>query len=934
MAVALRKRYYNPAYYIARGGSSSPSAAAALGTLTAAASGKRTTNGTATAALGPLTATATSAASGVISSVTVGADGWYADIGIQNLGTGGSYAFGLGSNNDPATGSPKIVFTVTSLGFDLTGAATTVTRTIYGTKAVRQPYPNASLNQETVAGGVVTVRVALSNYLFAKDNTGAGNSGTAPTVTIASGFYTQAGTPNTAATNMAVTNNSTRPYPKVVGNWSWPGYDKVGTSFTARAVAFHSSAAAGRPVQCVKFTATDQHTNTVSSTVTDPTVDNSVGDAQPVVEYTASLATSSLAQGDLVTVNFIAYPRVGDTAACLDTSSGTAQPTPLYGPISVVCDKTGAYATSAAVVDPVAGNDATGAVTAAFNANTPPPAYLTMAAAFDALSTYNNTNYGRNNCGGSVMYLKDGTHPWVNGSPTLGSTPDAWLTITKFPTSTRGNVIIGTFVTGHSLGLKVKLLDVLITGQSTLGNIFAGAGSLLWIDRCEINCPTANQPPFYTNTVWHVTRSLVTSLNQGFRPFSTVNAAPGIIRGNTVVTAGTAGIAYTFLGNNMPAASQINDSYSGQTIPAPTNTIVAYNKLSGSMGSAAPVALRMNTVSDTHGAAFVQNLMEITTSSASPALQIAADSSTGTPVNNVLVWNNVVVGQRTNLAYNEVDTASGGGLAYRLGWSVKGNIFDDANIKSDTFAGSGFAADTAKVGNWSFLYGCGCSGNVYAETVGIGAPGTFLWEMPGLRCYQPPITAGTQPPTGSTNVYGYLQFVDPRSYTGTASGSGGGDYHLQKTSPAAGMQRDLVMPLDFNASPRQTTDAAGVFTLAVVGALTAPLGGLTTAGAGTRSTFASSSATLGRLTGASAGIRILHASGVTAPLGVVLGQSTGQRIAISGPVAAALGQLFNAASGKRITFGFETAALGLLLAAASGHPPIKTPGQMRPVSRA
>lgn len=746
-------------------------------------------------------------AAGDILGVAVGEDGWWADVAIEGLSTGGTYSMGLGADSDPLTGSPKLVLTVVSLGFDTSGTATTVTRTIYGTKQVRKPYPDAATNEETASGGNVTVRVALSDFVFAKDNTGGGNSGTAPVATLLAGLYTQGGTPSNAAASVTVTNNSTVAYRKVVGNWAWPGYDKLGSSFTLRAVGFHASAD-GKPVQCVKFTATDASANSTSATVFTASVDSSIGDDTPVVEFTANLDASLLTQGQVVTCNFVAYPRVGDDAACLDTSAATVQPTPLYGPILAVCDKTGAYATSAVVVDPVSGNDGTGAVTASFDAGSPPAAYLTMAAAFNALRAYNNTNYGRNNCGGSVMYLKEGTHPWVNGSVTLGTAPDAWLTITKFPTATRSDVIIGNQVTGLSLGLRVLIRDVKITGQAASGNISGGTNSHLWLDRCEIDCPTVNNPPFRINTVWYITRCLVTNLEMGLRPFSTVLSSPAIIRGNNVVTANKDLLAYTVLGNTIKSVRSIVDTFTGMTSPTSVNTVVAYNRISVSPSANPPIYLRM-AITDTHGLAVVQNLVEILNNTSIPATQITADGAVNTPVDNVLIWNNTIVGQRTNLAYNEVDTAGGGGLAYRRGWIVKNNIFDDANIKSDTFAGSGYLAEGAKVGNWSLLYGAGCSGNLFAEITGIGAPGNFLWEMPGFSSYQPAATG--QPPAGSPNALGYIGFVDRKSFNGTTAGAGGGDYHLGTGSPARGRQRELTVPFDLEGTARGSTDAAGVF---------------------------------------------------------------------------------------------------------------------------
>jgi hypothetical protein len=71
-------------------------------------------------------------AAGDILSVTIQPDGFHADVKFAGLNTGGTYAFGYGVRNDPAISTPKLALTVTSLGFDNTGAATTAQRLVYG----------------------------------------------------------------------------------------------------------------------------------------------------------------------------------------------------------------------------------------------------------------------------------------------------------------------------------------------------------------------------------------------------------------------------------------------------------------------------------------------------------------------------------------------------------------------------------------------------------------------------------------------------------------------------------------------------------------------------------------------------------------------------------------------------------------------------------
>ncbi len=745
-------------------------------------------------------------AAGDILAVAIGAEGWYADVTIEGVGTGGTYDLGLGQFGDPDAGAPTLSILVTSMGFDDTGSPITVTRTVYGTKQVRKPFPNAGERQETAAGGNVTVRVALSDYVYAKDKAGAGNAGTDPVATLRAGLYTQGGTASKAAASVPVANNSTWAYPKVVGNWSWPAYEKRGATFKLSAIAMHSSAQQGRPVRCVRFTATDG-TNTASTIVTEPVVDSSRGDAMPVVEYVATMSAANLTQGAVLTENFQAFPWIGDAASVLDTSTGTPQPTPLFGPARSVCDKTGAYAQTFAIVD-TAGNDATGGV--GVDLANPPAPFATIAGALTALRNANSSLYARNNPGGSTVYLRAGNHAWIGGTYTAGTTPDAWVTITRFPGLAVGNVTISGASGGKAASARALVRGVTWTAQSASGAI--SGQTHLWVDQCNINAPVANQPPFYVNTVWYMTRCTITALNQGLRPFSTTNAAPAIIRGNTSITGAQTGScrAYMTVGN-LFTNTFITDFDTAQTIPAAVSTVVAFNKLKQTTAAAA-IVLRQSTV-DAHGGALVQNLVESLPAGAGPpAVQVCADSTVQTPVDNQLIWHNTVIGQRANLAYNEVDTAAGGGLAWRRGWSMKNNLWDDVNIKTDTFAGSGFAAEGTKIGNWSVLYGAGCSGQLNNETTGIGAAGTFCYEFPGIRSDQSPPHPTTQPLVCATRPASYPQFVDRESYDGGASaGLGDGDYRLAPTSPSAGLQRDLVLKFDLAAVERVPNDASGVY---------------------------------------------------------------------------------------------------------------------------
>ena len=836
-------------------------------------------------------------ANGDIVSVTVLADGWNADVAIAGLLTGGTYDFGLGANNDPTTGTPKVVFTVTRLGFDATGSATTVVDTVYGQVKVQKPYPNATTTEETTGGGNVTVRIALSEPIYAKDKTGGGNSGTDPTVTILASFYTQGGTPNNATTGLTVVNNSTLAYPKIVGNWSIPGYEKCGATQNLRCVAFHKFARAGLQVKCVKFTIADTHSHTDTVTVTVPTIDSTFGDQVPVVEYSATMNTSGFTQNDIVTANFIAYPHIGDSAACLDTSAGTTPPTPLYGPQKYIADPNGTYNTNFAVVDPTSGNDTTGVAGSLVAAAAAPCA--SIGGAFNKIrinsNAGTNVSAARNNCGGATIYLKDNAggvnnFQWMGATtPTIGTDPSCRLLIAIYPGNTRSNVVINSANAGtsnHNAGKMYRIQGVKITAQLASGvfdgGFTAGGDEDVVFDSCEFDS-SANLT-LYRNEVFHLLRNTITTLAQGIKPFSNVNMAPSIIRGNAInaTTFDGSVFSYTFIGNSKTNTTNVNfidDSSVGTGCPTLTNQVFAFNRWTGTSSGSPLLRLRASSA-ENHGIAIVQNIIEQTGAS-QPTAQVAGDASS-TVCNNVIIHHNVFVGQRANLAYNEYGAI---GLA-RNNWSVKNNLFDDFNIKSDTYNGtsatatrsygagsctvtvtqsahqyqngdtvviasgnvnpSGYvgsftvasatantfqftfavgadpgaiisltiAPNGGRIGNWPLMFGCGCSGNVLAETTGIGAPGSFMPNMTGLKSISATITG--QPPASSpTNATTYLAFVDRKAYDGSSPGAGNGDYRIRSTSPAWGTVFDSLLLYDFAGIARRDKDSAGAYATGV-----------------------------------------------------------------------------------------------------------------------
>lgn len=733
--------------------------------------------------------TCADAAVGDILSVTIAADsvnnGFVAEIKIAELDSGGTYDIGLGDNNDPAAAS--IVLTVTSPGFDANGDSTTIERTIYGTAPVVNLYPENATENETIDGDSVTVRVSLSDFIYASDTA---------TISIGSGFYTQGGNPNNAVSDMAVTNSSTMTYPKVVGNWSYPGWNMIrGNSFNVRMVGFHRSARNGQPLRAVKFIATDEHANADTVVVTAATIDDDMPDAVPVIEFIGTLDATNLTQGDLVTVNFIAYPWVGDSGSILNTGDGVnTMPTPLYAPQYWLNDKSGSYGITVAWVDSATGNDGTGAAidSTSFDAGSPPNPFATIGAASAAIAAYNNTNHSRNNAAGGVIFINTGTYTFPGAEPSTAD-GNAWVTIKPFPGAERSGVIIASSSGTKQISEKLKLENITITNSSVGGY---DQLDYLWLDQCAINAD--GLATFYRNTCNYYTHNLLYNGDDNILgPFSTAAASRVLVRGNiTNETFSTAIVAYTILGNDMTMSSYMSFDYAGQTIPTFDNVIIAYNFITETGATRIVDHLKPAGYTMTHGAAIVQNVFEQTVSTVSPLVQIAADGSdeTNNPVNNILVWHNNIIGQRINMAYNDV-AINGAGPSYRLNWSFVGNIIDDYNIVGDGDSHSG-TVDGTGYGNRSLRYGVGYAGNVFLEREDTAG---YMNFFTGIASYD------------TTN--GVPGYTTDASYYGT--GEGGGDYALIESSPAINLIPSgmAVLPYDIvgNARYNDGTGDAGAY---------------------------------------------------------------------------------------------------------------------------
>lgn len=711
-------------------------------------------------------------------------NGWVQEVDFDNLGTGGTYNFALAAKNDPS--AAKSVLSVTSPGYDATGSPITAPpRTVYGTQWERKAYPNQAVADESTVSTLLTSRIALSDYIY---------SGDTVTAAIASGLYTKTAVPNNAFSG-SVTNNSTLAHPKCIGRWAMPGYSTVSGTFRLRAVVFHRSAKAGKPVAAVVFTVTDG-TTTKTVTATGMVVSDLAGTTGcgKVLEYQADFLASDFIQSAVLTCNFKAYPWVGDSGATLDSASGITPPDERLCPLKLVNDKNLTYAGGVAVVDATNGHNSTATTWVAASQSaaetaygTTTNSYSTIGNAVQAITAYNNANLGRNNPGGGVILLT-GNHAWPGTSPGVDQgAMDAWVTITRLSSKTRSQCAITSGTNATLNTQRIKCLDITLSGNS-LGQLTGTIGTnVLWLDQCTINM--TGTAPLYQFRMFYVTRCDVTAMAGGFQAFGAGASPYALIRGNaftqTSAGAGLTAEMYCCIGNKnlipyvvVPGSAQASD-----------NGIYAFNQ-AYFLNNVALITDPTWTVS--HGLAFVQNVLERMSSVGASVLEIHAGNCAA-PTNNILQWHNTYVGERHNGGYNDAGTT-----AYlHRNWSEIGNVFTEWNNKDDTFTGT---PNAARTGSWPVGYAVGHRGNHRRAS----ADPEWMGEFFGIY----------------TVTGGAMGFVTNKgnNYNGSGGdGLGGGDYHLIPsgsggTGGGLALLNSAVLPFDLDGTARVLVNGdAGAF---------------------------------------------------------------------------------------------------------------------------
>jgi hypothetical protein len=612
---------------------------------------------------------------------------------------------------------------------------------------------------------------------------------------------------NAAASGLSVTNLSVLGYQKCVVNWDVPNEWFIAPSqatFTASVVGYHWSGWAGQPLAGVLIWALDQHSHSNGFWVTNLTISPAIYGV-PYPHYAATFASSNFNSGDLITLNFAAYPWIGNSASVVNTSDGVnTQPTPLYAPLTWYDNYSNSLYSAIALVDPVNGSDSTGK--AQTNANGPftnGAPFATIAMAVSNCVWSNNIYFGHKDPALSVIFLTNGLSVWTGSSHSTGTNGIACVILTNAGGATAStNGIASTQSGSQALGDRMICRDIMVSNGAS-GYFITGVNYIIWTN---VAFNSTGQATWQAVTNMYFLSCQVTNLKQGITAWSTNPTCGVLVRDCNFDNFTNSVFYWTFVGNSRSnaiagAASPqlINENITaGQPWRSSSNCIVAFNcwyKLGGTANTAFNYYQNtQNPLNNLWGAAIVASLFE-STNGASGLYAISPDGLTNGYRNNLIFWNNTFLGSRLNFGYDEVVSnaatyASYGDVSY-VCWSMKGNNVDQLNIKTDIYAGTPDSPAGLRTNNWPIVFMVGASGNVWGQITNIGAGGSFL---PGFAGLDTAYTNEAQTPYVS-QWSNYFQYVNNASYVG---GPGGGNYHLTMASPSVLSDTLSPVPYDLN----------------------------------------------------------------------------------------------------------------------------------------
>lgn len=630
-------------------------------------------------------------ATGDILSVTARADGWSADVKIEGFTTGATYNFGTPG----ATGTSKFYINVTSEGYDATGSLGTIARVVYGTKAVRKPYPDHATIDETVDGSDIIVRVALSESIY--------NDDTISGVVVAAAWATNTGggAQTSNAYSGSGTSSSTLDYPVAFGQWDIVAgvctKERVKADFIVAVNAFH-----GHGIACVKITATggtSSHSET--ATVTTQTATQRSATGLYMSAYQTTIPISGFTQGETITLRHQIYPLVGDADSIQDTTGRTTAANECLGwnAATLICDKNNAL-DSIKYVNSSTGNDSTGDGSSGNPWATIAKAYLTSGVNIVKLMGTGLT-YTMGTSG-----TRRTTSEWVIIEPDTGATPTIQLTTTKTYRLER-----------------LCFRNLPITLASTGSWLDGETLNFVWFDLCTFNntVGTATTGPVYRSLCSYITNcdgdGNEWQLSASFSTSHVAVQMDGVAF--DAIDASTANAKFRCVcSTNQRFAQNSTSNPSGAQ-----NGAIFCNNTTLDFSSTSNKILELGTLANITNLAICGNVFE-KTGTTSPSVHIFGDNCAFTGTHVIFSHNTVVgvaSGCRVNQFYNDIGTTS---YDHKHVFETA-NHLQEANVKTDTFG----TPNTNRVGNWDQLYGVNFADNNFDDASSSG----FLQEFPGVR---------------------------------------------------------------------------------------------------------------------------------------------------------------------------------------------------------
>jgi hypothetical protein len=749
-------------------------------------------------------------------------------------------------------GSPRVVLTSDHAGFAPSGGqavATTRNRTLVGTKPLRvaaevvgvtlQPF---RIDETDLGGGIVRVRIALSEHVYATD--------TNLRLAVAAGWRTG----EAAASSIVVTNNSTIVAPIPIMRWVLPQLSVVTGNVRVSLMVVSHHPNGFQPVAGVKFTVTDG-TTTKTAWTTALATDNSMGDNLRCYTLEIDPATATALTAGLLRCDAEVYPWLGsmrptDTAGTrsMATLRADARSVNAAAPYVVGYDPAGTrYGAMFAYVDPVNGTVTAAAgmvqtTLAGAKAVAPASRPRDINTALQAGFLFNRTLAAANgqaavtrSIDGMRIVLAPGTHPDGAGSTAVNfgvNTVEIPVRIIGDPddSNPRANCILQV-ATARVINRAQRVLLQQLTWEIGGATMMGSTQELILIDDCIVRgkagfetnllAPYAGSLPAVgtynlaiTRTRWWRNGSEISNGNQRLSLLRACEHSRYV----TVFLCAVRNRVIPPSEDTTLTGTQANTAFRGwlsPTLPGQAeDMILAGNDIrswGGRIWAESPLpAATAGTVSDSvRRFAMVGNVCERI--GASPEALYAIGENTLRTMSYNIIEGNTFVGERANTFYSdppattlaEVNTALNHAFVNR----VAGNIFDWLPTKHDDFLDAETAATRAANGQaanpyrpqmtaaWSMLYGVGHEANVDMSRT-ASAP-NFPLQYSGRRS----LTG-----YGGALAPGY---ADDRSKLG--SGGGGGDYTPGAASPAVNRVVSGQSDVDFRGMARPALADAGCF---------------------------------------------------------------------------------------------------------------------------